>query len=366
YSTNEMEFIEQLDKLFRQAVKRAFLKDKEYGLDHVVALSGGLDSRMLTWVAHDLGYTDILNFTFSQSNYLDEKIAKRIATDLNHEWIFKALDGGNYLKYIEEMIVINFALSSTSGLSLGKELIDSIDHDKFGIYHTGDLGDVILGTFYPNNYISPYVKGTGGYSMKLLHRIKDVNHIMKYENEEIFKFYTRGFNANLVSLIAYQQKNEAYSPFCDIDFFEYAIKIPVELRFKHQIYFKWILSKYPEAANYKWEKINAKITDKTINIKGKRIPLKQFPSRVFKFLLHKIVPKRKKTATPNHMNPHDYWYSNNNSLKEFINRSFSNNIQFLTEYPELHNDCIELFKDGSVGEKLQVLDLLVGYKFFFK
>jgi len=81
--------IEEVDKLFRQTVQRAFEKDREYGYEHVATLSGGLDSRMTVWVAHDLGYTDQLNITFSQSNYLDETIAKQIAADLKHEWLFK-------------------------------------------------------------------------------------------------------------------------------------------------------------------------------------------------------------------------------------------------------------------------------------
>ena len=54
----------------------------------------------------------------------------------------------------------------------------------------------------------------------------------------------------------------------------------------HRIYLKWILSKYPEAANYKWEKINAKPSAKqlTINYKGRAMLLKKLPS----LILHKL------------------------------------------------------------------------------
>ncbi|PEN17505.1 asparagine synthase, partial [Bacillus wiedmannii] len=76
---SEEAIIEEMDSLFREAIRLQFEKDREYGYKHIASLSGGLDSRMVNFVAHDLGYKDILNYTFSQSNYLDEKIAKDIA-----------------------------------------------------------------------------------------------------------------------------------------------------------------------------------------------------------------------------------------------------------------------------------------------
>ena len=67
----QQEAVEGIDKYFRQAIRRAFEKDKEYGYRHIACLSGGLDSRMTVWVAHEMGYTDQLNITYSESGYLD-------------------------------------------------------------------------------------------------------------------------------------------------------------------------------------------------------------------------------------------------------------------------------------------------------
>ena len=66
---SDEEAIEGIDFHFRNAVKRAFEKDKEYNYRHLVALSGGFDSRMTTSVAHEMGYTDQANITFSQTGY---------------------------------------------------------------------------------------------------------------------------------------------------------------------------------------------------------------------------------------------------------------------------------------------------------
>ena len=52
--TEEMA-IEKIDELFRQAIKREFEKDKEYGYAHIGSLSAGRDSRMTVWVAHEMG-----------------------------------------------------------------------------------------------------------------------------------------------------------------------------------------------------------------------------------------------------------------------------------------------------------------------
>ena len=63
-------------------MKRVFEKDLEYGYKHLVALSGGLDSRMTAWVGHNMGYTNMLNYTFSQTDYLDETVPKEITDTL--------------------------------------------------------------------------------------------------------------------------------------------------------------------------------------------------------------------------------------------------------------------------------------------
>ncbi|MEY8764352.1 MULTISPECIES: hypothetical protein [Clostridium] len=111
YKQSENEIIENIDKLFKNAVKRQFDKDDEYGYKHIASLSGGLDSRMTTWVANTLGYNNILNYCFSQSNYYDEKISKHIATDLNNEYIFKTLDDAKFLFYLDDAVKINSGIS---------------------------------------------------------------------------------------------------------------------------------------------------------------------------------------------------------------------------------------------------------------
>lgn len=365
YSEDEM--IENIDMLFRQAVKRAFDKDLEYGYKHLVGLSGGLDSRMTTWVANRMGYDkNIINFTFSQSDYLDEIIPKKIASDLKHEWIFKSLDNGIFLKSIEDIIKISSGGALYYGLSHGKSCLDLIDKDKFGIIHTGQLGDVVIGTFYSSLDINKGFSMTDGvYSNLLTHKLDKNKLNSTYDNEEIFKFYARAFTGANQGLLVAQETTETYSPFYDLEFLEYCIRIPVEFRFNHRIYFNWILKKYPEAAKYKWEKINGKITDKRITIRGRDLILRQLPKIAYSYIMRKFGLSKSSLETKNHMNPLDYWYNTNKDLKEFMDNYYENNIYRLNFDDELKKDCEYLYFNGTNIEKNQVLTLLAALKIYF-
>lgn len=366
YNRNEEETIEGIDKFFRQAIKRAFEKDREYGYKHLVGLSGGLDSRMTTWVANDMGYGDqIVNYTFSQSDYLDESIPKRIVADLKHDWIFKALDNGLFLKDIDDTVRICSGGALYYGLAHGKSCLDLIDKSRFGIVHTGMLGDVVIGTFYSSMDKDKVFQVTDGtYSKVLVNRLDKSMFSTNYKNEEIFKFYTRGFNGANQGLLVVQEFGESYSPFYDLEFLEYCLTIPVELRFNHKIYKKWIIKKYPNAANYVWEKTGGKITDKSVNILGKNILLSKLPKKIIDFVLKRIGVKRLLLNTKNHMNPLDYWYNNNQNLKKYLDNYFHQNIGLLEFEQSLKKDCSEMYIHNAFIEKNQVLTLLSIIKIF--
>jgi len=369
FKQTEDEIIDKIDELFRKAIKRAFDKDLEYGYKHLVGLSGGLDSRMTTWVGNDMGYGEnIVNYTFSQSGYLDETIPKKIASDLKHEWIFKALDNGLFLKDIENVVKYTSGNVLYYGLAHNKSFLDLINVESFGILHSGQLGDVVIGTFYSSSFNEKnYNIDDGAYSKILVEKLYNTNLLKKeYENEEIYKFYGRGFNGANQGLLSTQEVMETYSPFYDIDFLEYCLSIPVEIRYNHNIYYKWILKKYPKAADYVWEKTGLKITAWELNLLGRKIPIRKLPSRIYKYLYRKLKPSHSSSATPDHMNPLDYWYETNNDLKTFMNKYYENNISRLKFSKELISDCQELYLNGNSIEKNQVLTLLAFMKLYFE
>lgn len=391
------EMIEEIDKLFRNAVQLQFEKDKEYGYKHVAGLSGGLDSRMTVWVAHDLGYTHQLNMTFCQSNYLDFKVAQQIATDLRHEFIFKALDGGNCIYLIDDVSHLTYGMACFFGLAHGKSLFDNFNYNHYGTVHTGMLGDVVLGSYMDEASYRPALITDGAYSTEVVDKLRDYKFKYQYDNAEIYMMYNRGFGFCGQGTLTYDHtQTENYSPFCDVDFLEYCFSIPLAWRCGHKIYHEWILAKYPEAANYIWEKIGTTIIEYKnqkqtqsikrhyMNIFGMQVPAPNDPyfgEYIKGFVLRRLGLRKKvgkqvqQTVEENHtfmldtkdnMNPVDYWYYGNPELRAFmddywkVNKNVVNDKQLLTDMTFLFEDC------KATYDKLQPLTVLSAYKLIFE
>jgi asparagine synthase (glutamine-hydrolysing) len=359
----ESEYIEILDNTFRKAVSRQFEKDREYGYKHLVALSGGLDSRMTCWVADDLGYKDQLNITFSQSDYFDETIPKKIATDLTHEWLFKALDNGIFLKDIDEVTNITGGNLLYSGSAHANDMLKYINYDSLGLLHSGQLGDVIIGSYILDvNQNLDNVQPAGSYSKKYLNNISYTSKL--YTNQELFLMYQRGINGANNGLVITNQYAETMSPFYDIDFMEFCFLLPLKLRIDHNIYKKWIEKKYPKAGEYIWEKTRRPVLFKSvyeIKYKGKTRPIEN----ILSIIKNKLWKPEFGVDTKKHMNPFDYWYANNSDLREFQNNYFNENIEKVRSISErLYSDLFELYK-GTALEKTQALSLVSAIKLFY-
>jgi asparagine synthase (glutamine-hydrolysing) len=360
---SEGEAIEGIDKYFRDAVQLAFEKDKEYGYRHLTTLSGGIDSRMTVWVAHELGYSRQLNLTFSQSNYLDEKISKQIAADLKHEWLFKALDNGNFLMDIDEVTEITGGNVIFYGSAHAMSLFKYINFDDFGIIHSGQLGEILKAEWCNgHNAGKRHEIGSGTFSSKLVHEIKELRLVDDYPNGEIFKIYICGFYGGNQGLFGPMRFSETYSPLYDIDLIGFVLSIPPELRLNQRIYKKWIITRYPEAAGYVWEAEKVPVNyPYRVNIRGKSIPISQLPVKI----MAKLGFNKYGYASRNHMHPFEYWYKSNSILREFMDNYYNETIDMLGDYPGLQTGCRNLYYNSSGTEKIQVLSLLSALKAHF-
>lgn len=370
------EAVEGIDRLFRQAIKRAFEKDREYGYRHLTCLSGGLDSRMTVWVAHEMGYTDQTNIDYCQSYYLDFRISQQIAIDLHHDYFFSPLDHGDFIPRYRFLPELTYG----SGFMLGHgySLEQLIDYEPFGIFHTGQIGDAVIGSFFKKNRYNTEVKlGQGAYSQELVERLADYQFVEEYENEEIFCLYTRAFTGANQGLLTFQENTEHYSPFTDVDFLEFCYSIPLNLRYCHKIYFDWILDKYPKAGDYIWEKTGQKIhrfenhVPKTMRVLGYEVPHFSEPDfkRYLKGFVLRRLGLRKKGEKPKtivqkssfSMNPIDYWFDTNPAIKEFMEGFWKENNGMIP-YQQLHDDMEHLFKDCVPYDKMQCLSVLSAIK----
>lgn len=351
----EDEAIECIDRSFRKAIEREFEKDIEYGYKHLVDLSGGLDSRMVSWVADDMGYVEQLNVSYCKEGYYDEKISKNVAKYLNHEYIFKYLDDKKFLYDIEEITDKTFCAAPYFGITGRNRLLKSLNMDLFGLEHTGQLGDALLSTFYQKeeNFSKP-VFGEKAYSSYLEYKFDD-SILKKYKNNELFTINERGFMGACSTHFIRQNYTEVSSPFIDVDFMDTCLSIPFNLRRNHNIYLKWIKKKYPKALEFVWEKTRVRMTGGW-KFKNK---LKMFGVKI-KHSFEKIILKKAYVDT---MNPFEYWYAEDAEIRTFFDSYFTENKSYLAKLEEKDRiEMEEMFEQSNVIDKMLVLTAIVGVK----
>lgn len=359
--STESEMIDAIDAAFRNAVRLEWGKDTEYGYKHLSDLSGGLDSRMNYWVAHEMCPCRSLVLTYSKAGYLDETIAEAIAQKWNDELIFKALDDISFLYDIDENVEMLGGLSLYAAITGGKRLLETLNLDGYGIEHTGQVGDAALGSFFksPNDGIHKQPKGM--YSQRLEARLSETvnNWDQNYDDYEVYLMYVRGFHGACNSHLIRRNYTEVGSPFLNVEFLQLCFDIPVKYRIGHNIYRKWILKKYPGAAEFRWEKTGTKLTEgKAVAFIGRAI--KRGPNKIkSKLGLYRNIRSG--------MNPLGYWLRNNVDVREYMNGYEQNGYRWLPVgvSEQLVNDLKMLYATGSAYEKTMVLTVLAAAKLYF-
>lgn len=355
---SEEEAAERIDGAFRQAVLREFSKDREYGYRHLVDLSGGLDSRMVTWAAHELGFRDQVNIAYSRLDYLDQRISAKVACTLKHEYLYKPLDDLTWMYDVDEMTCQNNAAAVCLGMTGGNRLLRALNADVFGIEHTGMVGDAVVSTFYHDktlNDASPRF-GLHQYSNRLAYPF-DEKILEQYKTQEIFALTTRGLLGAQSSYMTRQNYVETGSPFLDVDFLAAVMAVPFAYRKGHHIYLKWIAAKYPAAADFVWEKWG--VRPKESDIFKRKV---KTAGKLAKGYLQKVTHRSDRDS----MNPMDYWYKNDNDVRQFLETMYRERMESVVLSVELRSDMERLFAEGNFTEKSQVLTVLSAVYLFFE
>lgn len=350
----EEEIVDLIEEAFSKAVRLEWEKDDEYGYRHLADLSGGLDSRMNIWVAHEQKDRHLSIVTYSKEGELDELISKQIAAYWNDELLFKPLDDFSFMKDIDENTELLGGLSLYSGITGGKQLLQDLNLSSFGIEHTGMVGDSSLGSFFHNHFEQNNKTPTGRYSEKLADKLPE--RITKlYENYigyNVYLMYVRGFHGACNTHLLRRNYTEVGSPFLNVDFMQLCFNISEELRMNHYIYKKWIVTKHPEAADFKWEKIDGKITEKDSVLILRKLA-KKGPRKILKSI--GVNPK-----SGYGMNPMDYWLSKYPSVKSFLDQYEKEAVNkwkgVLSD--ELLHDIDMLYRMGNATEKSMSLTVL--------
>lgn len=358
----EGEIVEEMDRLFREAVRLEYEKDREYGYRHLTQLSGGLDSRMNLWVAQDMGYEDILCMTFAQSGCTDELVAKEIAAYLGRELLVWPLDNARHMMKVDEYVAMNYGTAIYSGIGAEGEILHTMNMERFGLVHTGQMGDVIAGCFLKDAAEWSDMSVGGVYSHRIIDANEKISEI-KFGNREEYLLFIRGYMGCLSSHLYTRNYTEVASPFLNIEFYEYCLSIPLDLRIDHRIYKKWILRKYPKAADFIWEKLGRKITEKEKKNYARRLWAAVKNPKLFLWKLGFHVDLGEGTFTG--MNPMDLWWEENAILRKYVEGYYAREIERGILSEEARKDLELLYQEGTLSEKAQVLTVLGAVRYYF-
>lgn len=370
HGQTEQEMIDTLDRLFTDAVRMEFEKDREYGYRHICSISGGLDSRLVAWVAGELGYADnMVLMEYGKGDYIDEQVSKQIARYWHTELMIKPFDDARFMTDFKETVRENNGLSVYLGTAHGKSMYKLMNFDAFGLMHTGE--EQLFWDFNDTNDYTDTRESRLSYAYSRL--LSDRYQITgrTYPHHWEFCMYTRGYQGNANSANAKTQHILHCCPFQNVEFAEYVFSLPIELWQGDALYKKWYISKHPKACVFPVERYHgAKITSSNFASRLYQIKHIGFNETV-SLLMHKLgiryTPHNR--TIKNHMNPFDYWYGLYPDIAKCMDDFARDTLEAVRERqllsPQLSNDMHSMYEKGVVIDKGLVLTVLAAMEHFF-
>ncbi|RBP83274.1 hypothetical protein EBI01_18980 [Marinomonas rhizomae] len=277
-------------------------------------LSGGLDSRVTTYMLNDVCEQKNLNtITFSNSYSSDEIIARRISKDIRSCHIQIPLTDGNFIsQLLEEVVYKNSGMVNLMGAIAQRYAISKINI-KSSVIFSGQIGDLTFGS-YANN--------SSAFSLKNHFYFDDFCDTSSYET--INKLYNSDFEYGINEKTPRAVTNgdklvrdsaKVLSPFYNAELNHYTMGLPHKYMNNSFLYREWMKKRHPEMVKFKWEKTGFKPSG---NLRTKYGSLyKKYKNGV----MHRL------SLPHDDMNPFQYWFSSNEKLSIFIKKSFEYEIQ---------------------------------------
>lgn len=348
----------RLDELFCQSLTLEVEKNKTHHYEDVIPLSAGMDCRMTSYVYRKIFHQHAINFTYSETGEYDFIEPSKMAHELQNKWIFKSLDNGLDLYNIDESIKLSDGLVYYAAPAQLGDFLRLVNTQNWGIIHTGVLGDVVIGaTYIKEPFHTQYSIGDGAYSIKMVNKLKKYLCIGP-SDYEVGMIQNRGINGICLGYsLTFRHYAEDLSPFLNIDFFDFCLSLPLELRQKHNLYYAWVERFYPDVQKYKHNGVSIK-GHKKIKFSGKEYRIRAIPD-----LLKNTIKSKFKTNYG--MNPIQSWYNSNPELRKIMEDYYVQNKDIIAGWKELAYDVDRLFFCGNVIEKVQAISLLGSVKMLF-
>ena len=110
----------EADARFDGALREAFLPllERLDGRQIAVPLSGGLDSRLIAVLLKDLGYDNVIHFTYGTGPTPEAQISEDVARSLRQRWVFVPYDVGAMRRAWQAPETAEFVAAAYSGSAL--------------------------------------------------------------------------------------------------------------------------------------------------------------------------------------------------------------------------------------------------------
>lgn len=361
------EAIDEGNRLFRQAIKRIYGKNEEYGYKSECDLSGGLDSRMATWVAHDMGYDNVVNICYCVKGKIDHTTSRKIAHDLGNEYYFLAMDGNVQMDADRNVDLVGGQVYyGVGGGSI--RALNAIDTSNIGLSVTGLLGELqnaywVEGKKHtPPGYITPGARYSNYYPLAISDELKK-----PYDNYEQMNMYELSCNLFMSSALVRQQAVEVTSPFVDADYLDFVYRLPLKYRMHYKYITELMMKYYPEAAKYVWqtkgEPVETWYKHKTY-IPRLLSKFTEWPTWRLNSLFRVMhVPFR--FYRKGDMNPMDTWYYRNKAFREWMHSYAKKNMHYVKD-AELRKRLAEMFRNGKTMDKLLVINMVAIHRRYIR
>ena len=345
----EAELIEELKEAFFKAVDRILRTTVDNGYKPLITLSGGLDSRAVAAAGKKLGYSPLFTLNFSESDSEEDIYAKKVARALGSYHIFQAYDGGNWLiDYLDKCTIAGESVFHYIDVARMIFSLSNINAERFGIVHTGILGDTIMGShitesdlkkighpFTRNQIVTAITNRLGfsdfeglklllgniGNSSKLLQELRasisdSLDHCAEKDDNWCRSLHKWDILNRQRALFSYSRGIEEFmeysSPFYDVDFFNLAARIPYEWKLGQRIYIRLLKKEIytSELNSIPWTKVSAPLRE---NLKLMKLEcrIRRAPG----YILRRISQEYWRKA-PGHS--YNYWIWSNKRLRDFM------------------------------------------------
>lgn len=355
--------IEQIDVAFDNSLRRIYNKAKENDYNCIVDISGGLDSRIISYASKKLKEENVVLLSYSQSGSNEEKIAKEIANNLKYDLYLKTLDNGKCLYDIDNLVFMNNGSAFYHGITGGFRFLEILNPRKYAIEITGLLGNVYdnsmiteMGDVRPDINYRKFIARKKG---MLDNKYEEHEMLKRFSNNDLFWLYTRGIMAGMSTFMTRQNFIEPVTPFGDLEFLEAFLTIPWKDRIEKNILRNWLIRKYPEAAKIKYAATDFSILDENKPFFKQKM--------IANLYMKKLVTLLQKKPLPHNMNPINYWIQNDSNLERYIENYFYNNLNLMDVNQEIKNKMKYLFiNNNEFIDKSIVLSFISFYLQFIK